>query len=166
MLNSKDILQNFRNFNFSELDNNTEKWAISLFFGILFLIFSSKFFYMYLNIFTKSLGKDIITNIGCIKASGIFISAILFTITLYVIFTLFSDNYEANDNRLVISMVVGTLFFLLNLNSVYIFIERLKNKLFFIDNENVFSCEKTLFSKIISSIIFTIILRISLGFED
>jgi len=63
-------------------------------------------------------------------------------------------------------MVVGTLFFLLNLNSVYIFFERLKNKLFFIENDNVFSCEKTLFSKIISSIVFIIILRISLGFEE
>lgn len=165
MINVKDILDNFRNFNLSELDNNTQKWAISLFFGILFLIFSSKFFYMYLNIFTKSLGKDIITNIGCIKSSGIFISSILFTITLYVIFTLFSDNYEANDNRLVISIIVGTLFFLLNLNSVYIFIEKFKNKLFFIDNDS-FSCEKTLFSKIMSSIIFIIILRISLGFDD
>jgi len=166
MLNVKDILSNFRNFKLSELDNNTEKWAISLFFGIIFLIFSSKFFYMYLNIFTKSLGKDIITNIGCIKASGTFISAILFTITLYIIFTLFSENYEANDNRLVISMVVGTLFFLLNLNSIYIFIERFKNKLFFIDNDVIFSCEKTLFSKIMSSIFFIIILRISLGFEE
>lgn len=161
----KYILDSFRNFNFSELDNNSEKLAISLFFGILFLIFSSKFFYLYLNIFTKALGTEIITNIGCVKASGIFISSVLFTLTLYIIFTIFSESYEANDNRLVISMIVGTLFFLLNLNSVYIFIEKLKNKLFF-KNNIIFSCEKTLFSKIVSAILFIIILRISLGFNE
>jgi len=163
MFDYKQFIENFRNFNFKDLDNNSEKWAISIFLGILFIIFSSKFFYLYLNIFTRSMGKDIITNIGCVKSSGIFISSVLFTIVLYVIFTIASEGYDSNDNRLVISLLVGTLFFFLNLNVVYIQIENLKNKMFFKKNENLVSCERTLFSKVVTALLFVIILRLLLN---
>jgi len=163
MFDYKQFIENFRNFNFKDLDNNSEKWAISIFLGILFIIFSSKFFYLYLNIFTRSMGKDIITNIGCVKSSGIFISSVIFTIVLYVIFTIASEGYESNDNRLVISLLVGTLFFFLNLNVVYIQIENLKNKMFFKKDNKLVSCEKTVFSKVVTALLFVLILRLLLN---
>lgn len=144
------------------VDQQTEKWIVSLTLGILFLIFSSKFIYLYINMFTLYAGKNIFTTIGCVKSSGIFISAILFTLVLYIILTLFSEDTSYNDNIMVISLLVGTIFFLLNLNALFYFVESLKNVMLFRDN--AFTCEKSLLTQFIIFIIFVLIVRLIISF--
>lgn len=140
-----------------------EKWTVSFTLGLLFLIFSSKFIYLYINMFTLFFNKNIFTGVGCIKTSGLFLSAILFTLTLYVIFTVYAEDNSFNDNILVISIYIGSIFFILNLNIFYIYTEKIKNILLFRKLKK-FSCEKTIFSKFILFIIFILIVRLIISF--
>ena len=145
------------------VDQQTEKWIVAISLGILFLVFSSKFIYLYINMFTIYAGKNIFTTIGCVKSTGIFISAILFTLTLYIILTLFSEDTSYNDNIMVIALLVGTIFFLLNLNSIYYLIETIKNTMLF-RNNNEFTCERSLFSQFFIFVLFVLIVRLLLSF--
>jgi len=152
-----------KSIQFLEYMKQNEKWTISFALGLLFLIFSSKFVYIYINMFTLYFNKNIFTNIGCIKTAGLFISAILFTLALYIIFTLYAEDTSYNDNILVISILIGTIFFILNLNIFYFFVENIREKLLF-KNKNTYSCEKTIFSKLILFLLFVLIVRFLLSF--
>lgn len=158
-------ITNFKNIPYADFFNQYEKWIVSFALGLLFLIFSSKFIYLYINMFTIYAGKNIFTEIGCIKTSGIFLSSILFTLGLYIIFSIYAEDNTYNDNILVIAILMGTIFFILNLNVIYFFIEKLKNYMLFREN-NIYSCEKTIFSKIILFFIFVLIVRIMVSNYD